>query len=205
VNWPDAILDHAQPSYQTLSAKIDRHVGGVLGLLDDLVRPSEHRRRDREAEGPGRLEVDHQVEDGGLFDREIGGPCAFEDSVNLTRRAPPDRLEVGRVRHEAAGRHVLALVVHPREAVPEREVSEDRDVRCPGEHRVPGHDQCLSAIPDHRAEGPGEVAGRAGRDELELEAEARSVRLPLCSELLPGIRRPGSPTRLPSRGWGESP
>jgi hypothetical protein len=31
-------------------------------LLDHVVRPLQQRRRDREAEGPGRLEVDHQLE-----------------------------------------------------------------------------------------------------------------------------------------------
>jgi hypothetical protein len=42
-------------------------------LLDHLIRPSEQRRWDRQAEGFGGLEVDHQLELGGLLDGEIGG------------------------------------------------------------------------------------------------------------------------------------
>src|SRR5512134_3522916 len=42
-------------------------------LFDDLIRPRQQRRRDREAKGLGGLEIDHELELGGLLDRQIGG------------------------------------------------------------------------------------------------------------------------------------
>src|SRR5215813_563219 len=42
-------------------------------LLDDLIRPPQHRRRDRQAERLGGLEVDDQLELGGLLDRKVTG------------------------------------------------------------------------------------------------------------------------------------
>jgi hypothetical protein len=42
-------------------------------LLDHLGRPQQRRRRDREAQRFGGLEVDDQLELGGLLDGEIGG------------------------------------------------------------------------------------------------------------------------------------
>ena len=48
-------------------------------LLDDLIRPCLQRRRDREAEGLGGIEVDDQVKLGRLLDREIARICTSED------------------------------------------------------------------------------------------------------------------------------
>ena len=64
-----------------------------MGLLDGLVRPQQNRLRDREAERLGDLEVDHQLEPGRLFDREIGGLRAF---TTLTLRVEPMRRRISR-------------------------------------------------------------------------------------------------------------
>src|SRR5260370_16244550 len=45
----------------------------IPGLLNHLIRPLQERRRDRQPEGLGDLEVDHQLELGGLLD----GPVAW--------------------------------------------------------------------------------------------------------------------------------
>ena len=42
-------------------------------LLDHLIRPLQERRWDRQAEGLGGLEVDDQLERGGLLDGKIAG------------------------------------------------------------------------------------------------------------------------------------
>jgi hypothetical protein len=55
----------------------------VVFLLDHLIRPPEERRRDRQAEGLRGLEVDHQLELGGLLDGEIAGLGALEDLVDV--------------------------------------------------------------------------------------------------------------------------
>ena len=49
-----------------------REGSGVLSL-DHLVRLRQHRRRNRQAESLGGLEIDHQLELRGLLNREICG------------------------------------------------------------------------------------------------------------------------------------
>jgi hypothetical protein len=56
--------------------------------MDHLVRPPQQRLRDRQAQGFGGLEVDDQLELGGLLDREIGGLGALEDLVYVSGRLP---------------------------------------------------------------------------------------------------------------------
>src|SRR5438876_3241671 len=47
--------------------------------LDHLIRPLQERRRDRQAEGLGGLEVDDELELRGLLDGEVARLGAFED------------------------------------------------------------------------------------------------------------------------------
>ena len=56
--------------------------------LDQFIRPPQQRRRDREAEGLGGLEVDDQLELRRLFDGEVGGPRALQDFVDVDCGAP---------------------------------------------------------------------------------------------------------------------
>ena len=56
-------------------------------LLDDLIRPRQQRRWDREAEGLGGLEVDHQLELRGLLNREIRRLGTLQDLVDVGRSA----------------------------------------------------------------------------------------------------------------------
>ena len=53
-----------------------------LRSLDHLIRPPQHRRRDRQPERLGGLEVDHQRETDRAFDREVGRSGAAEDLAN---------------------------------------------------------------------------------------------------------------------------
>jgi hypothetical protein len=48
-------------------------------LFDHLISAGEDRGRDREAEGLGGLEIDHQLEGGRLLDRQISGLLARKD------------------------------------------------------------------------------------------------------------------------------
>jgi hypothetical protein len=57
------------------------------GLLDHVVRPSQDRRWDRQAEGLGGFEVDDELESCGLLDGQVGRLCALED-VLMPCRGP---------------------------------------------------------------------------------------------------------------------
>ena len=56
-------------------------------LLNDLVRPPQERRRDREPERLGGLEVNHQLELCRLLDGQVTGFCALEYLVDVLRGA----------------------------------------------------------------------------------------------------------------------
>ena len=61
--------------------------GAPVHLLDHLIGPRQHRRRDPQAEGLGRLEVDHELVLGGLLNGQIPGLGAFEDLVEIDPKA----------------------------------------------------------------------------------------------------------------------
>src|SRR5262249_14705044 len=64
------------------------------GLFDDLVRSPQHRLRDRQPESLRGLQIDDQLEFGGLFDRKIGGLGALEDLVDQYRHTAIDVLHL---------------------------------------------------------------------------------------------------------------
>ena len=74
-----------------------------LFSLDQLVRPGEHVRRDREADLLRRLEIDHELKLGRLLDRKVGGLGTLQDSVHIGGNAPVAVREVRPVGHEPTG------------------------------------------------------------------------------------------------------
>src|SRR5215471_693702 len=60
---------------------------GQHTLLDHLVGALYEGLRNREAEGLGGLQVDHQLELAGLLHGEVAGPGAFQDLVHVDGRA----------------------------------------------------------------------------------------------------------------------
>src|SRR6266849_1907212 len=61
---------------------------GVLAdgrSLNDLIRPLQERRRDRQAEGLGGLEVDDKVELRRLFYGQVARLTALEDPIDVPR------------------------------------------------------------------------------------------------------------------------
>src|SRR5207253_3164217 len=63
------------------------------------------------------LEIDHQLESGGLLDGEIRGLRAFEDLVHVGRGAPGQIRKVRSIGHEAPGIDKLPQWVHRRQPV----------------------------------------------------------------------------------------
>src|SRR2546426_1771626 len=66
----------------------------VVSLLDHLVRPSQHRRRDRQAERLGRLEVNHQLELRRLLHGEVSRFSTFQDLVDIDGAASGARMRL---------------------------------------------------------------------------------------------------------------
>src|SRR5215467_6559477 len=65
--------------------------------LDHFIRPRQKRRRDGQTEGFGSLQVDHQFELRGLFDREVTGLRAFENPIDVPSGATRELPKVGAV------------------------------------------------------------------------------------------------------------
>src|SRR2546427_5180875 len=80
--------------------------------LDDLVGSNQDRLRDREAEGPRRLDVDHELELGRLLDWKIGGLRTPQNLVNVSRRPTGEVRNIRPVAHETAGLHSLSENIH---------------------------------------------------------------------------------------------
>src|SRR5499433_2409285 len=85
--------------------------------LNHLIRPRQQRGRDREADGLGGLEVDDQLECGGLPDGKITGLRAFEDAVNVAGSLPPHISLVWPISDQAAPPHVDTKLVHGRKSM----------------------------------------------------------------------------------------
>src|SRR5260370_2688785 len=82
------------------------HLEGVFGLgrrrlLDYLIRPQQQRRWDRQADSFRGLQVDDQLELGGLLDGQVAGLGTLQDAVNVPCGTPPLISDVRTVRHEA--------------------------------------------------------------------------------------------------------
>src|SRR5262247_2170881 len=73
---PGAVRSPARPETHAASS------------LDHLVGPREHRPRDSESERLRRLEVDDEIELGGLLHGQIGRLGALDDLVHVASGAP---------------------------------------------------------------------------------------------------------------------
>src|SRR5262249_35830124 len=77
--------------------------GSPVGpLFDHLIGPQPERRRDREPEGFGGLEVDDQLELGGLLHGHVGGLGGLEEVVPVPRRSLGGSDYAAAVRHQSA-------------------------------------------------------------------------------------------------------
>jgi hypothetical protein len=82
--------DSAQNGWQDLLQRSgSQWAQSSVALFDHQVRPQQERRRDRQAEGLGGLEIDDQLESTGLLDRQIARVCPFEKFVYVHSRPTP--------------------------------------------------------------------------------------------------------------------
>src|SRR5713101_6927850 len=97
---------------------------GPFSWMNHLIRPPQHRRRDRQAEGLGRLEVDDQLELRRLLDGQVGGLAAFQNLVHVSGGAPIIISKVRSIGHKAPGIDKLPPWVHCRQPGLGRQVHE---------------------------------------------------------------------------------
>src|SRR5437870_7409968 len=111
--------DETRMSYLYLLLHLLRHsqdaVATLRRSLDDLIRPPQHRRRDREAERLRGLEVDHQLELGGLLHRKIAWLGASKDLVHVHGCAPQYVWDARPICHEATSIDRLPPCVNRRQ------------------------------------------------------------------------------------------
>src|SRR5262249_13571936 len=98
------------------------------GLLDDRVRSGQDRLRERQAQRLRRLKVDHQLELGGLLDREVSGFGALQNLVYVGGGAMEAVGDVRSVGHEAAGLRELSGSENGRQLVFLRKVPDESSV-----------------------------------------------------------------------------
>jgi hypothetical protein len=79
---------YAQRSRAGVRGRAGRGSAGGRRSLEQLGRLGEHRRRDRQPQRLGGLEVDDQVKLGGQLHRQLSRIGALEDFVDVVRAAP---------------------------------------------------------------------------------------------------------------------
>src|SRR5882724_5141305 len=138
----------------------DRH-----RLLDHLIRPRQQRRRDRQAEGLGGLEVDDQLELRRLLDGQIARLGALENLVHVGRGAPKQISKVRSIGHKAPGIDILPPWKHRWQPGLGRQVHEASSLT--EEHGAYQHSQSTRAPRGHVREGPVEVLRPSRLNELK--------------------------------------
>src|SRR5215813_6398127 len=97
-----SLHNHLRDAVEVPASATPHKSGRVL--LDDLVGAGEHRGRYREAVRLGGLEVDHELEFRRLLHGQITGLLAFQDTIHIFARTPPEirnRWPVGEQRSSA--------------------------------------------------------------------------------------------------------
>src|SRR3990172_3202692 len=127
--------------------------------LNDLIRPLEERLRDRQAEGLGGLEVDHQLELRRLLDGQVGGLGALEDLIDIRGGTSEQVSKVRPIGHQptvfprgplAAPRWQPVLLGEADNQLPQLNVS-----------GTLGNHQGISTGAAQSRQGPVEVVGRS--------------------------------------------
>src|SRR5215470_14194839 len=92
--------------------------------FDHLICSTQQRLRHGQAERPGGLEVDDQVELRRLFHGQVTGLGALEDLVDVARGAPEEVREVCSIGHETTGLDKGRQGEDRRQPVLERQIRE---------------------------------------------------------------------------------
>src|SRR5215468_8387233 len=89
----------------------------LMWSLDEVIRAQPDGLGNREAQRPGRFQVDGQLVVGRLLERQLRRRSALENLVDIGGRAPKVLDDGSTVAHQAAGVHVLSDDVGRRQAM----------------------------------------------------------------------------------------
>jgi hypothetical protein len=81
-------------------------------LFDHLIRAGEQCRRNGKPQCAGGLEIDDQLQRGGLLDGKVSGSCTFQYLVHVIGCFAIKFGEIWPVSHQYAGRSQLVIVAH---------------------------------------------------------------------------------------------
>ena len=93
-------------------------------LFDHVVGGYKKGLRHREAERLGGLEVEHELEFGGLHNRQVGRLLALENSSDVDANLTVGLRNAGRVAHQTTGHDVFALGIASRQRMASRHRNE---------------------------------------------------------------------------------
>src|SRR5262249_55067368 len=141
----------------------------ITALLYDLIRPLQERRRDRQPERLPGLDVDDQLELGGLFDGEVARLGALQDLVHVRGAALVEIEKARPVRHETPGLHTLPDAVCCRQSAPCCEVCEPCSVAV--EYRIGHYEEGPHALFGHRRECAVELVRTSGLQKEKLHSQ----------------------------------
>src|SRR5438034_399862 len=132
--------------------------------MTSSARPQQ-RRRDRQAERLGGLEVDDELELLGLLDGHVAGLGPFEDLVLVACGTPKQVRNVGSISQKAASIHSFPPWVHCWQPVLRCEVCEASSLT--EEHDACQHTQAARMRSGHFREGPVEIGGTSRLNDLK--------------------------------------
>src|SRR5207247_4081155 len=97
------ILHNSSLLLLPLLASNDLFGGAIVLFRQNLIRLSEERRRQIQAQAPGSTLVNCQVISSGIADRQVAGARALQDFINIASSFAVLAFLVRRPRHQAPG------------------------------------------------------------------------------------------------------
>src|SRR5215470_7702993 len=153
--------------------KADSCSATILSLFDHLVGSHLHDQRHSKTEPLGGLEVDHEIEFGGLYDRQIARLLALENPPRVHTDLAIGICNARGVTYQTSCGGKLAHSIARRQCIPCRQ----RDHLIPmGEHERAGRDnQRTNSSPDKGCKRRLDFAGVRGLENNELLPDARAA------------------------------
>src|SRR5882724_2020727 len=179
----------------------DQHAlpGARPPSVNDLIRASQERRRDRQPDRLRGSEIYDQLELRGLLDGQVGGFGALEELVHVDGRAPIQVKLVWAIDHETAGLRVLRRPPINRWEAPLRRELCNLPSLIP-EYGVRENQERARAFPGHRREGTVDLLGIPRLQGLKSHPQGPSCSLriaqPGCARWIGRIPEEGHPRDL---------